>query len=171
MPASIAEAAVLDGEAMQRAVGDLDPLAPEQLLDLGQLESARLVLRVKPGPDLLPVRGEPSLAHPRCGVGRDRNQPPAHGHRQRFVRLRALRIPAELPRQRRVVPHGLARPPGDALDGGLALAAVYAAEHVQYLPHADLHVGHLPPSRGCSMAGDGLGRRASHPPPGGGSCS
>ena len=66
----IGEAAVLDGETVKRAVGNIHALPSEELPDLGQSQPPALVLGLQPGLDLLAVGRKPGLARAR----RDRRQ-------------------------------------------------------------------------------------------------
>ena len=54
-PPPVGEATVLDREAVKRALGNVDALAGEQLLDLGQSQPAVFLLGREPGLDLLSV--------------------------------------------------------------------------------------------------------------------
>jgi hypothetical protein len=121
----LAEAAALDREAVQRAVGDVDPAALEQLVDLGQLERVPVLnLTAEPLPDLIPLRLELALRLARTDLGRPGTQPGLDAGGQGLVGLLLAWLPAELPGNLQVSPDRRPRPARRPRDRPLSLPAV-----------------------------------------------
>jgi hypothetical protein len=123
-PPLIAEAAELRRETMQRAVRNVDPLADQQLMDLGQTQAPTVVARGQPRPDLLAVRRQLPLALARGAVRRHRPHPPRHLPGQGLIGLLHQRRPAERRRRPHPAADRRAAVPAPAGDGPLALPAV-----------------------------------------------
>jgi hypothetical protein len=141
----VAEAAVLHGEAMQRAVRDLHASSSEQLMHFGEPKPAAARVGREPGADRVAMPRELQLALPGSPAHRQRlhalGHPPGQGlvgglHRRSPAQLRGASHPAS---DRRTA---VARHP---LDGPLALPAVNPPQYLQNLPHRDLPVRHLQP--------------------------
>lgn len=140
-PPLVGEPAVLDGEPVQRAVRHVDVAAPQQLLDLGEPQTALAVGTVEPRFDLRAVRQQLALdlTGRRCRSGPQRRQ---HRRRQRLVGLVHAGHPAQLLGRRRPPAHRLATVPGRPGYLSLLLAAAQSPQHTKNLPHADLSIRH-----------------------------
>ena len=104
----LAEPAVLDREAVQRAVGDRDPAAREQIMTLGQRQRT-LIRAAQPGAERVAVRLKLLLGGARRPLARPGPEPRQNLGRQRLPRLVATWVPAERVRRVQVARDGLAR--------------------------------------------------------------
>lgn len=140
---ALPEAAVGGGEAVQRAVGDVDALMPQELVDLGEAKATLLPgVRLQPLFDLLPVRKQQSLDFAGAPVAGGRLSC-RHGGRQRLRRLVLARPPAQLHGRGHVAPDRLSAMACRTGHSRLGLAPTDPAEHVQHLPHRHLPIAHL----------------------------
>jgi len=136
-------AAVAPRIAMKRGVRDIDPVATQELLDLGQLQATRAVLGDEPGLDALPVRREPRLRAAGWTGLRPGAQLLGDLARQRFVRRRAVGPPAErLGGPHVAIDRGASVPRGPG-HGSAPFAPRNPSQYLENFPHRDLPIGHL----------------------------
>ncbi len=139
----LAELAVLDREAMQRTIGDLDPLALEQAANLGQRQAPPAVRLRKPSLDLRLAREQQTLARTRLGGLRPRANLLQDLKDQSLLRLFRAYGPARLLRQMLIAPDRLAAQTRRRRHHHLTLAPAEAAKNLLDLPHTVLPKNHL----------------------------
>jgi len=145
----VVKPALRDGEPVQRAVRDPDPLARQHLVHLRQPQPPAARVGCEPCANPIAVQRELHFALAGRTAHRDRLHALGDLPSQRLVGLRLLRLPAQLNRTRHPAADRRAAVPGRALDGALAIPAVLAPQHLQDLPHRDLPVRYSSPPFGA----------------------
>lgn len=125
-----AELAVLDGESVEGAVGNLDPLAFEEPTDFGQRQTALVIDTREPLLDLIPPGKQQLLRLPEIRLLGARSQSLEHPNGERLVGLCNSGLPADLPSQPEVGTDRLAVPTRRGLDDHLAFAPMESAKNL-----------------------------------------
>jgi len=140
----LGEPAVLHGEPVQRAVGNLDAVTPQQLVHLRQAKTPLLACsRLQPPLDPGPM-GQQPLFDPASTPAPGRMVTRRDERGQFLRRLLRPRPPPKLHRRRDVAPHRRAAMARRAGHRRLALSPANTPEHVQHLPHGNPSIRHLP---------------------------
>ena len=144
---TVTEAAVLDREPVQRAVGHLHVPAPQQLMHLGEPQPPLLRWTgLQPLLDLVPVPKQPCLGLSRAPLRR-RPVPGVDLGGELFARLFRPKFPAQLDGRPDVATDRHTTVACRSRHRRLALAPADSPEHFEDLPHGYLpirHLAHLP---------------------------
>lgn len=92
---ALAELAVLDREAVKRAVGNRDPPAFEKTMDLGELQTTLALRSRDPLPDLVPVRQQEPLGPSWSRILWSRPAALKHADCKGLIGLPPVRLPAQ----------------------------------------------------------------------------